>query len=364
LVDASTLLARLEGAMRMIKNLGFILLGGLLLVPVQAAEADVMLGVFANQNGKAFNFDSPDDSQRNLLAMEKTTARKLAIDSQYITWNGFSSAKPPVQMQWDVRNGRTPHLTWKFNMLGGGPRCVNWKDIVSGATDGQLRDQARVLADLKKTVIIRLWPNMEQRLYACVYGADPATDAPTASQHFIQAWQHIVTLVRGIAPNVEWNWSPNVHAFTDNRGNPSTTWKQFYPGDRYVDWVGTQLYNNGYRNVALDSDPMFRTFYAEASSTGKKIIFSETGAPGPDPQVDESGHGCPGARVGVSPSPQYTWLQSMRTSLPKYKQVRAVVYFSGMANNVGPERCDNFILRGDGLSEFSKMANDPYFGAR
>jgi hypothetical protein len=350
--------------MRMATKLALALTCGCLLVSTAGASADVMVGLFANQNGRAFNFDAPGDSENNILTVETAVGRKLAIDSQYITWDGFSSAKPPAQMQWDVQNGRTPHLTWKFNMHGGAQRCANWKDIVSGADDEQLRDQARVLAGLKKTVIIRLWPNMEQRLFACVYGVDPTSDPSTAAQRFIQAWQHIVTLVRGIAPNVEWNWSPNVHAFTDNRGNPSTTWKQFYPGDRYVDWVGTQLYNNGYRNVGLEGDPMFRTFYAAASSTGKKIIFSETGAPGPDPQVDEGGYGCPNARIGTSPSPQYTWIHSFRTDLPKYKQVRAIVYFSGTGTNPALGRCDNYVLRGDGLGEFSRMTNDPYFGAR
>jgi hypothetical protein len=346
--------------MRILRKLALAVISGCLVLPA-CAGADVLLGAFANQNGKAFNFASPADSESNLLAVEKAAGRKLAIDSQYITWDGFSAANPPLQMQWDARNGRTPHLTWKFNMHSGGARCANWKDIVSGAYDTQLRDQAKVLAALKTRVIIRLWPNMDQRLFQCVYDVDPTADVATGAQHFIQAWQHIVTLVRGIAPKVEWNWSPNLHAFTDNRGNPSTNWKRFYPGDRYVDWVGTQIYNNGYRNMTLDGDPMFRAFYAAASSTGKKIIFSETGAPGPDPQVDAAGHGCPGARVNASPSPQVTWIDSFRTDLPKYKEVKAVIYFSGAAGNVGPERCDNFILRGDGLSAFSKLANDPYF---
>jgi len=334
--------------------------GGCFLLP---ARAEVMIGVFANQNGKAFNFDSPDDSESNLLAVEKAMGRKVALDGQYITWNGFSSAKPPVQMQWDARNGRIPHVTWKFNMHGGPARCAEWKDVVSGIYDAQLRDQARVLAGLNTKVIVRLWPNMDQRGMTCVYDVDPTTDPATAAPRFIQAWQHIVTLVRGIAPKVEWNWSPNVHAFTDNHGNPSTNWKPFWPGDRYVDWVGTQLYNTGYSNVPVDRDPLFRAFYAAASSTGKKIIFSETGAAGPDPQVEANGLGCPGVKGGGSPSPQYAWLHSFRTSLPQFKDVKAFVYFSAAAAPAGSDRCHNFILRGDGLSELAKMASDPYFNA-
>jgi hypothetical protein len=342
------------------RTLVLALIAGCFLPPLHA-QAEVMIGVFANQNGKSLNFSAPEEGKNNLLEVEKGMGRKVAIDGEYITWNGFSSANPPVQMQWDARNGRIPHLTWKFNMPGSRVRCVNWKDVVSGVYDAQLRDQAHVLADLKSRVIIRLWPAMEQHNMTCVYGVDPTIDPATAAPRFIQSWQHIVGLMRPIAPLVEWNWSPNIHSFTDNRGNPSTKWKPFWPGDRYVDWIGTLLYDTGNSDVAVDRSPIFRTFYDQASALGKKIIFSETGAVGPDPQVEANGQGCPGARFGGSPSAQYTFLHSFRTGLPKFKQVQAFVYFNAAA--VAGNICHNFILRGDGMSELAKMASDPYFVA-
>jgi hypothetical protein len=57
--------------MRIARKLALAITAGCLLLPV-CAGADVLLGVFADQNGKAFNFASPNESENNLLAVEKS----------------------------------------------------------------------------------------------------------------------------------------------------------------------------------------------------------------------------------------------------------------------------------------------------
>jgi len=53
---------------------------------------------------------------------------------------------------------------------------------------------------------------------------------------FIQAWQHIVNVVRNAGGNqISWVWCPG------DVGDSVSTLQSVYPGDNYVDWVGTDI---------------------------------------------------------------------------------------------------------------------------
>jgi hypothetical protein len=326
------------------------------------AGPPVLLGALADQDGLAVNLSTPTQSINDVENLEAQLPNPLAIDSEYAPWTGggsWSTTNPPQQMIWDGQTDHVTQLTWKPNIIGGNPNYVLWSDIVAGVWDVNLIDKATAIAATNHRVIIRLWPNMDQSLYANTLGVDPTVDPVTAGQHFIAAWKHIVSVMRPVAPNIEWNWSPNEHAFTNNQGDQSTNWQNFYPGDSYVDWVGSQFYNYSLTRVGFP-DVLFSAFYAQARTLNKQIIFSETGAIGPNPQIN-NGYGCSGS-IPTNISPEDKWLSTMEAHLPNFPLVGAVVYFSAADCSGG-----NFVLRDgvgypDGLTQFGIMLQDPYFG--
>lgn len=91
-------------------------------------------------------------------------------------------------------------------------------------------------------------------------------------EEFIQAWRHVVNRFKGIgADNVIWLWSPHL-AYGE--------FESYYPGDEFVDWIGTGTLNYG--TVASWSqwwtfDEIFSKSYETFSEYGKPIMISEYG---------------------------------------------------------------------------------------
>ena len=95
-----------------------------------------------------------------------------------------------------------------------------------------------------------------------------------ATELYKSAWRHVYTIARQEqACNVAFVWSPNYDSWPD----PSTTrnawnhWRNYYPGDLYVDWVGIDLYDHNGQDPAGKIQP----FYDEYA-TRKPIMLAET----------------------------------------------------------------------------------------
>jgi len=113
------------------------------------------------------------------------------------------------------------------------PRYGN-AEIARGARDVYIRSFARSLARFDGTVYIRYGHEMNGHWYP--WARDPAA--------YRRAWRHVVSVVRAIAPNVEFIWSVNPNLF-----EPFDTWlrrlRRYWPGRRYVDAVGVTMINFG-----------------------------------------------------------------------------------------------------------------------
>jgi len=100
---------------------------------------------------------------------------------------------------------------------------------------------------------------------------------------YVAAWRRAHGLVN--AANVEWVWAPNVVGVPDT---PENGMHRYYPGGRFVDWVGVDGYNFGddhdewhtWRSFEAIFDGIIREF--ERRYPGKPFMVAETGsAPGP-----------------------------------------------------------------------------------
>jgi hypothetical protein len=95
---------------------------------------------------------------------------------------------------------------------------------------------------------------------------------------YVAAYQQIVNIFREEnVSNVEWCWCPN---FVNS---PGVCFTDYYPGDNYVDWIGTDLYANtwGYANfdamlnVTDSSNPV--SPYDFALAHNKPFMIAEWG---------------------------------------------------------------------------------------
>jgi beta-mannanase len=122
-------------------------------------------------------------------------------------------------------------------------------------------------------------------------------------QDYIAAWQHVRDRFHKLhAENAIWVWSPH----------PAYSYNEFYPGDDYVDWIGTTTINYG--TVAPWSqwwsfDDIFGKFYNDISSHKKPIVLTEFGS----------------LSVGGD---RALWFKSAFDMMPtKYPDVKGVIFF-------------------------------------
>ena len=124
----------------------------------------------------------------------------------------------------DAIQDGTRALEISMNFPNEGGDCA---PAANGTYDSYLIRDFQSLNTLTCPVFLRIGGEMN------CWGVTPATPA-----EFIPAFQHVATMCRTYAPNVAIIFSTN---FSSANNVDMDT---FYPGDAYVDWVGTSLYYN------------------------------------------------------------------------------------------------------------------------
>lgn len=190
-----------------------------------------------------------------------------------------------VLASWD--RGMLPFLTWelrpKADMGPGGAENLRpgWSlaDIANGSLDIYLRDYAHAVAELGLPLAIRLDHEMNGSWYPwSIYSQVNGRDGKTGAEWYRLMWRHVHDIfARAGASNVLWVWSPNIITFS------RSDFRNFYPGDDYVDWIGLSGY---YRRTT--QTPTFDTTYGATlrklrnpqlfPHAPKPILLSEIGA--------------------------------------------------------------------------------------
>ncbi len=121
-------------------------------------------------------------------------------------------------------------LAWNF------PEEMKTCDkIIEGCSDGYIIDNLKYLNTLKMPIILRI-------------GAEQNAWTTTDPEKFKAAYIRIANAARTHAPKVALAFSVNYI------GSRDYTYRDFYPGDRYVDWVGVSLYLNKFFSKENESD--------------------------------------------------------------------------------------------------------------
>jgi hypothetical protein len=206
--------------------------------------------------------------KRAIRRYERRLGRKLKIDHHFYDWR---QSWPGQFERWDVRHNRIPMVTWE-------PNGVDLDDIVGGRHDALIRERARQAAGFGRRLFLR-WAH-EMNGYWYSWGGPNNHDGGTTNgpSKYVAAWRRVQDIfVREGATNVVWVWGPNNESVPLDSWNH---WRNYYPGDAYVDWVAASGFNWG----ALESWSSwrsflrcFRPFYDEYAGH-KPIMVAETGS--------------------------------------------------------------------------------------
>jgi mannan endo-1,4-beta-mannosidase len=176
------------------------------------------VGAFADPGGEP----TVASSVEAVAQFESLIRHRVRIASTFVAW------EEPFPNQVHVRHrdaGRRSLIAWDG--------LEDLRRIRSGRWDSLLRRQARACRDFGAPIYLRWAAEFNGEWNPC-YGRP---------RQFVAAWRHLVRTFRDEgATNVRWVWCPFA---VDERRRAADDWRRYYPGRRYVDWVGIDGYNWG-----------------------------------------------------------------------------------------------------------------------
>src|SRR3954469_15663592 len=154
-------------------------------------------------------------------AFEGTLGRAVSIDRVYSNWD---DTQPVTALTDDQAHGRLPLLSIRPQLRSGAK--LSWAAVAAGSYDAAIAQQAKALRDFGSPVLL-----------AFHHEADIVTGFGAAAD-FVAAYRHYVAVFRAAAAsNVKFVaiFVPATFA--------SPVIESWYPGDTFVDWIGTDAYN-------------------------------------------------------------------------------------------------------------------------
>jgi hypothetical protein len=235
---------------------------------------------------------------RPLVAFNRLVERPAKIVGLYQAWS--EPMFYPEELRDIAAHHAIPLIAW-FSVLNRVP--IPLTQIIDGSEDALLRADAVAAAAWKHIILVRL--DSEMNLPGSTAGVDHKGNTPA---RFVRAWRHVVRIFRRAhATNVKWVWSPNVAC------GGKCPFNAYYPGDKWVDWVGL----DGYNYAAVDGirwysfDRIFGGSYkALLHLSHKPMMVAETAS---------SGTGAEKA----------AWIRGMGRALARrFHRIRALVWFN------------------------------------
>jgi hypothetical protein len=224
--------------------------------------------------------DQVSETYQTVVNLEDSLKTVFPIIQLYSAWGSKPEQKfPESRVQAISYIGSVPLITWEpwlsdFNQ-DDYPRIppkekrdkFSLRAIANGTYDTYINQWAKDAKSIGSPVFVRFGHEMNDP-YRYPWGPQN-----NKSSDYIAAWRHVVDQFRKMgAKNVIWVWSPHP-AYGE--------FDAYYPGDKYVDWVGVGTLNYG--TVATWSkwytfDEIFGNFYPQFAKYKKPIMISEFGS--------------------------------------------------------------------------------------
>jgi hypothetical protein len=178
-------------------------------------------------------------TQAGLLQRESDMGRKFdGIGFQYRggdSWGGVFGMTDPTSFtprveQWIHDQGSVPVITWSPDLT--------ITQVNNGVADAIFAKAANYWKTYSFPIMLRIFDEFDNPSAPWAAVPDSANgNVNTCGSQFISAWQRMVNIFRSNgASNVGFWWVPEEGA---NRSCVNIS----YPGDAYVDWVGSDWYN-------------------------------------------------------------------------------------------------------------------------
>jgi Glycosyl hydrolase family 26 len=199
-------------------------------------------------------------------------------------------------------HGAIPLFSWNSGAGGGGDQAkFGLAELRAGRYDRYIRYFARSAKAWGWPFFLRFDWEMNGSWFP--WGAGVNDNEPG---EFVLAWRHVHRIFEEEgATNVSWVWCPFV----------GTGLRQFYPGDRYVDWTGLDGYNWGPESTVAAPWQTFNQLFASSYrqvariAPSKPMMVGEVASTGNDEQ-------------------KAVWIREMFAALRRgYPKVHGLVWF-------------------------------------
>jgi cellulose synthase (UDP-forming) len=222
------------------------------------------------------------------------------LNHLFVAWADDGTGGVPIaRIDQSYAEGRPVLLSVEPWALDGRPEGTLLNGIAAGDYDPVIQQMAQSISGLHQPILLRFGQEMDMTgLYPWAQGNPEA---------YIDAYRHVVDRFRadGVT-NVLWVWSPGGEADAAS----------YYPGDDYVDYVGTTVleYTQWETDLAHVDTPrpisqLIDEKYTLLAGFHKPIILAEAG-------------------IDLAPDLKLERLQELIDTLPNFPLIRAVVYFN------------------------------------
>ncbi len=279
------------------------------------------------------------------LNIEKQIGTRFTIISVYQAWGKDDVHRfPSVLMNEIDKNGCVPLLTWEpwvtdFSSADLKPMPLRekryLKDVAEGVYDFYIEEWAREAVKWGKPFFLRFAHEMSNPQYPWT----PLNE--NRAEDYIRAWWHVWSLFNSFgASNVIWVWSPY------RSGDI-----QYYPGDKFVDWVALDIFNYGELISSGDQgrwwsfDQLLSPLYTELEGIRKPFMIAEVGS------TDMGGN-------------REVWYREMFNQIAsKYEKIKAVVFFDNPSDRTSGKWTIDWSLgqSADVLFEVKESVSVSYF---
>ena len=280
-----------------------------------------------------------------ILAFNEEAGKDIGIIHYYVGWYYSAWTWLPSRIEAQVPAERRPQIMLSWVPKGRNCRTMDpyeqgdWAvnpslyDIRDGYCDEYIRQMGRQLKGMPFTFMIRF--GNEMNISAAVWWVGHYNNDP---QLYIDAYRRIYDVFEqeGIT-NVQWVWAPSYSS------SPREEWNSlfnYYPGDKYVDWISIVAYNWGEwlgvpwwsLNDLLDSDTWDHVMPEIMCRYAKPIMWEGATVEGTRPSD--------GSKAG--------WVTDAYSSLERYPFIQAVAWFNEWDDHV-PTKADFRVVGGSSL---------------
>ncbi len=198
-------------------------------------------------------------------------------------WADTASAFSPMTLGKIDKKNAVPFVSWKV-------KETIYPSILRHEQDGFLKNCADRIRSFGKPIFISL-------------PLDTSLNGKSGNE-FKKAWQYLNTYFTGLGiSNITWVWSPR---------HPAC--EAFYPGEKFVDWIGVPCVNYG--DASNDNDwysfsDLYKPFRDHLGKFQKPIMITGMGSP-----------------AGVE---QTKWFEAAFSAIrEKYREIKAVILHTGI----------------------------------